>query len=508
MTSRAVTDARRLPQGLVGTAGVLLIAGVYGLVTVVTAEPLLVIAPIALVVGTIIFLRPIIGVYIGLTAAVLFEQWGVQGLDPITAQTHFFDNIAGYSTIDVRLSLADFFIAVTLAAAALNKTHGVRMWHVGPIGLGVLAYVGSFALGAVVGFVRGGWDSGAMFAELRGPIYLGALYLLTVNLVGTPTQVVRVVQLFVVLVGVKACQGLWNGAVMFDSGLRLEAVTSHEDVIFFDATLVLALAAAVLRGRSRTTLVLAALVPAIVVTELLTQRRVAFIALGGAVCVALVCLGTVRPRLTLSIAAVAVVFVGAYLAAFWGAEGTLAQPVRAVRGMVSPETLSERDRLSNYWRDIENLNIAFTLRDLPLSGVGLGQEYEFQQEPPPLTGFTYWRYMTHNAVFWIWLKGGLIGFFSFWFLMAQGVTASVRLVRQLQRTGLAMFAFVPLGLLVSQVIYSSVDLGLTYSRPMIVLGIGLGLLAPLAAQAAPARLGVFVTERAGHRAMATGRASA
>jgi hypothetical protein len=502
MTLSAVSDARRLPEGLVRTAGVLLIAGVYGLVLFVAAEPVFVIAPAALLVGAVICIRPIIGVYIGLAAAVLFEQWGVQGLDPLTAQTHFFDNIAGYSSIDVRLSLADFLIAVTLAAAIVNKSHGVRTWHGGPVGLPVLLYVGSFAMGAIVGFVRGGWDSGAMFAELRGPIYLGALYLLTANLVRTPSQLVRVVQLFVVLVGVKALQGLWNAGVMFDSGLRLEAVTSHEDVIFFDATLVLALAAAVLRGRSRTTLILAALVPAIVVTELLTQRRVAFIALGAALSVALVCLGMVRPRLTFSIAVVAVVFVVGYVAAFWGAEGTLAQPVRAVRGMISPETLSERDRLSNYWRDIENLNIAFTLRDLPLSGVGVGQEYEFQQEPPPLTGFTYWRYMTHNAVFWIWLKGGLIGFFSFWFLVAQGVAASVRLVRQLPRKGLAMFAFAPLALLVSQVVYSSVDLGLTYSRPMIVLGVGLGLLAALALQATPIRRRAPVTQRAGRRVMA------
>ena len=51
-----------------------------------------------------------------------------------------------------------------------------------------------------------------------------------------------------------------------------------------------------------------------------------------------------------------------------------------------------------------------------------------------------------------------------------------------------LFLLVPVALVVIQVIFSSVDLGLTYSRNMIVLGVALGLtvyLADRVAETAP-----------------------
>ena len=68
-------------------------------------------------------------------------------------------------------------------------------------------------------------------------------------------------------------------------------------------------------------------------------------------------------------------------------------------------SLSRRDQMSDDWRVRENANIAFTIQQLPLTGVGLGQEYLVEQSPPPLPpAFTYWRYITHNALLWLWLK--------------------------------------------------------------------------------------------------------
>jgi hypothetical protein len=91
--------------------------------------------------------------------------------------------------------------------------------------------------------------------------------------------------------------------------------------------------------------------------------------------------------------------------------------------------------------------------------------------------------MTHNAVYWLWLKAGVLGFLVLWVLVAQGILVGGALFRRL-RPELKVLALLPVTLIAMQLIYSSVDLGLTYSRPMMVLGVALGLLAPLASEVA------------------------
>jgi len=472
-------------SGLIAMA--LVVAAAYGAVIVWTGgHPLLAIGPLAALLVAAVFARPILGVYAALAAALLFEQWGIAGFNPITAQTHFFDNISGFTSVDLRLSAADMLIALTLVAWLARRSRSATPdLRGGPVGYAIGAYLFCFVVGVFVGLARGGaWNQSAMLAELRGPVYLVALYFLTTNLLRTRRDVMRMLVLMLSLIAVKALQAVWQGAGTLELVIRPEAVTSHEDVLFFGAALVLAFASALLLGRTRITYSLAALVPPIMVAQLLTQRRVAFIALAAALMVVTACLVAVRKRRTLVVIAVGSVALVAYFAVFWNQTGgVLGQPVRAVKGVIAPETISERDRLSNVWRDIENSNITFTLREVPLTGVGLGQEYLFEREPPELTGFAYWRYMTHNAVAWVWLKAGLLGFASLWWIVVQTVVAGARLIRQLEQPRDKLVACLPIALVVAQVVYSAVDLGLTYSRPMIVLGVSLGLLAPLSSWA-------------------------
>lgn len=467
-------------------AAAVAIAMAYSAAVIATeGSVVLAVLPAGLIAAVLIIRRPVVGMYLTLGGGLLLEQWGIDGLDPITTQTHFFENISSYTQIDLRLSMSDLLVAVTLLGTVISPAHGVRTWRAGPLGVAVGAYLLFFVTGMATGILRGGnWNEGAALAELRGPLYLAVTYLLATNLVRTRQELVRIAVFLVALIGLKAFEAMFNAFVMFDRGVRLEAVTSHEDVVFFDLVLVLALGAAALLGRSRGTYAIFAAVPPVIVAELLNQRRVAFVALIAGVVASSIALAAVRRRTTLRIIGPLLGIFVVYGAAFWNSEGTLAQPIRAVKGIVSPETQSERDRLSNAWRDIENANIAFTLRELPVTGVGLGQEYLFQREPPQLTNFSYWRYMTHNAIFWVWLKAGIAGFAAFWLLVGQAVVACGRLIRKARSPELALGALIPLTLTVAQVAFSAVDLGLTYSRNMIVLGIGLGMLATIADRAA------------------------
>ena len=61
------------------------------------------------------------------------------------------------------------------------------------------------------------------------------------------------------------------------------------------------------------------------------------------------------------------------------------------------------------------------------------------------------------------------------------------LFRRIGEPSLRWVIALPIALIVTQIVFSSVDLGLTYSRTMIVLGASLGLASFVAERYAPSR---------------------
>lgn len=449
-------------------------------------DPLLAAPFVATLVVVAVFIRPIVGVYVLFGCALLFEQFDISGLTPLTAQTHFYENLTSFSWIPIRLSMSDLLALTTLASWGLRRlTRSNESLRLGPLWWALGIYASAFVVGTIVGAVRGGaWDPIIALAEARGALYVGLLYFLTANLIRERAHMVGLLWMFTLLVGVKALQGIGNYAEMRALGYSLEAVTSHEDVVFFGAAVALALVMAALGLRAKLFWAVLALLPVVMVTELLTQRRSGFAVLAIVVLVVAIMAYTEHKRATLAVLAVGLVVGTLYAGAFWTSDSRLAEPLRIVRGFVDPAAVSWRDRSSDAWREIEDSNIAFTVQQLPLTGVGLGQQYLFKVEPPALTSFVYWRYIAHNAVLWLWLKGGPYCVFTFWMLIAVVVVRGMRLYRGLSDPYLRAAAALPVLLIAAQVIFSSVDLGLTYNRTMTVLGVALGLTAPLSAWAA------------------------
>jgi hypothetical protein len=471
----------------------------YGVATIATDGSAYLLIPFAAgLVVLALLMWPRLGIYWLFAAALLLEEWGIAGIEPITGQLHFFQNVSGYTSIPLRFSVADMLCVLTLVAWLLRRAVGANApARMGPLGWPILALATLFGTGIVVGVARGGdWNMNAALAELRGPLYLCLTYFLSVNLIRSRRDVTILMRLLVVLIAVKAAQGLGNYIEMANGPIWLEAVTAHEDVVFFDLALALAIGAFVLKLRGRLVMALYAASPIVMATELVTQRRVAFIALAAAFVTLAILLAAAERRRTLILFGTASVCLLFYAVIAWDQQGLLAQPIRALKGSIDPSSLSARDLSSNWWRELENLNISYTLRQLPLTGVGLGQQYLFLREPAELSNFIYWRYMTHDAVLWIWLKTGALGFLAFWALVAQTAVVGASLFRRLRSPDMKLVALLPVLLIAIQVVFSSVDLGLTYSRTMIVLGVSLGLTAYLTDAARAQEAGVRPQEAA------------
>src|SRR5437773_2055324 len=154
-------------------------------------QMLLLVPLVAALVGLAILAHPHVGVYLLFAVAILFEQWAIPGLEPITAQTRVFQNISTYTPIPLRLSLADLLMVLTLTSWAARRLVGrLQPFRIGPLGWAVAAYGGVFLLGTVIGVARGGWNTDAALAEARAPFQMCLLYFLTANLILDRPQVV------------------------------------------------------------------------------------------------------------------------------------------------------------------------------------------------------------------------------------------------------------------------------------------------------------------------------
>ena len=454
-------------------------AAAYTVAIVETNGAPILLAPlIATLVVVTVCAHPVVGLYLLFAGAILLEQYTIIGLNPITANTRFYQNISAYSDVPIRLSVADLLMVLTLASWAIRTAAGREPKpRMGVFGWPIIGYGLIFVVGTVIGLARGGaWDFDAALAEVREPLQMCVMYFLAANLLRTRQQGTYLVWGFVVLVGIKAVQAIVNYQDAGSLPYNLEAVTGHEDVVFFDAAVGLAVAMALLGVRSKLGYVLFGLQPVILIAEMLTERRVGFIALGVIIALVTILSFATAPRRALVLLAVGAIATCAYVAVFWDSTGPFAEPIRAVRSVLDPSYVSVRDEMSDSWRVTEDSNIAYTMRTFPATGVGVGQRYLTQDFPPPLPpGFTYWRYITHNALLWIWLKAGPLGAFAFWFLVGRVLTTGSAQYVRFRDPALRILAIFPVCLITCQVVFSGVELGLTYARTMIVLGTALGL---------------------------------
>ena len=474
----------RPPWPLLALLGVIGLAfGAWVLLSPGDWNPFWVLAlPIA---AGVIWMRPVFGLYGALAAAMLLEQYGIDGLaDPVTGRIPFWLNVDSWTNLKwLTANPLEFLLVLTGLAwyVTIHRARGVP-FRLGRLGGWLLAFL------AIVGFAWGfgllaGGDFKTSLWEIRPLFYMGACYLLAANLIETRSQV-RIVGWIVMLgIGVKALQGLYRYLVPFHANLTdVYAVTGHEDALFFDTMLILAIALAVYGGPIRQKLVLWGLTPFMAITLVLTRRRAALVAILAGVASLLITLPPRRrvwlPRLFVPIFLLGLV----YVAAFYNSTSAIAQPVQLVKSLYAPG--NARDASSNQYRDFEQYDVLVTIRHNPILGVGFGNKYE---QPLPLVpiAFPLRDWIPHNEIWWIWLKTGTIGFVVFWLFIGSAIIQGSLILRRLRDPYHQALAAMTIAFVCMQIVIAYADLQLTFYRNMIYLGIMLGLLVRLEALDAP-----------------------
>ncbi len=200
----------------------------------------------------------------------------------------------------------------------------------------------------------------------------------------------------------------------------------HGDSMLFAVAVVL-LTVDLLERPSRSRLVRAAVtLPLIVLGMMENNRRLVWVML----LVSFLAIYLVAPMRTwkrsltrLAVAALPVVLL--YVGVGWNRGNPVFAPIKTLRGISGSST-----NRSTYWREVENWNIAMSMRDGPLLGPGLGGAYTEYLPNDDISGaYKEFREWPHNSVIGLLFCMGLFGFTATWALLAGVFFLAVRSYR-------------------------------------------------------------------------------
>ncbi len=286
----------------------------------------------------------------------------------------------------------------------------------------LLLHVGGLLYAEVNGLVRG---TGAAIWKLHQLLQVPLLALLFQAAFRGPRDHRLLGRIVIVAASIKALLAVWVQRVAAPAltGGKLAYATNHGDSVLFVLAAFILLADLADRADLRRAGNAGLLLPLILLGIHENDRRAAWVMLAMGLIAAYVLTPPRRwkrvlTRVVLLTAPVLVL----YGAIGWNRGGRLFAPIQTLR------TLSDAslDR-STLWREIENWNIAMSMREHPILGIGLGGKYtEFVLGDDISTVFAEYRAFPHNSVLGLLLFSGALGFTAVWSLFGLVVFLAIR----------------------------------------------------------------------------------
>jgi hypothetical protein len=277
----------------------------------------------------------------------------------------------------------------------------------------------------------------------------------------------------------KALLAVWVQRVAAPAltGGRLEYATNHGDSLLFAvAALVLVVAVAEHRDR-RSALRAAVLLPIVLLGMHDNGRRTAWVMLCGGGAAAWAVMPPRRWKRILARALlVAAPVVALYTAVGWNRTGLLFAPIQTLRTLSDAEV----DR-STRWRDVENWNLAMSIREHPVLGAGLGARYtEVARNDDISTVFAEYRAWPHNTVLALFFFGGPLGFTAIWAPLALVVFLAARSYPRVSAARERVAALACIGVSIGCAVLAFGDTGAHFVQYRLLLALALAVSGKLA----------------------------
>ena len=423
---------------------------------------------------SVIIHRPAYGMVVFMACTCLFEQFAPDariGIEPITLTLgKFFHANLGPAKVNGIEVFLLFMMVIWFIKSLANREFKTASYT---IAIPALVFIAMMLFAFGWGMAQHG-DFKVSLWEVRALFYLVIMYFVTPLLIRTDSDLHKIIWVFILTIGVyKGIQGtmVFFGPLAGDMG-RVEFVLSHTASTLF-VTIFTLFAALVMFGIERKMkIVLSCFVPFTLIAFVVNQRRACYVTLILSLIIVFILLPKER-KIKVTRFLIPLVFILImYTGAFWNSKGKVGMFVQQLRSIFEE---GEENR-SNMYREIEKMNLDATIRAYPM-GVGFGRKYLVVVPMDDISFFPLWQYMSHNAIFWVWVKMGHIGFLVFWMFIGTAIMDTVATYRQSRDPFHKVICLVVVTSIVSQMVVSYVDLQLTFYRNMIYLGCQLGLVA-------------------------------
>lgn len=423
------------------------------------AHPFSVAFLLLVIVAGICIVRPVAGVFV----VVFLVMLG----DPLTSSWYpFTKNLSSAESI-LFVSNQMIFNPLEICLAALTlgwvlhmmARHQVRI-EKGQLFAPLMAFTGFLLFGLVNGLARGG-NSNAAFWELRALLYLPLIYVLLTNLFTKRRQYQALFWLIMIAVFINSIIALWYQSTLTAAEQAgSETLVAHGATLPMNAMIVLIAAAWMLKGGSqaRRYLLPVLAIPAVIV-YLESQRRAAVVALVAGLLMFAVFLFWTNRKKFWKIAPVALIFAALYTTAFWGDTTSMfGFPAQAIKSVVAPDEVSDRNQSSDQYRVFEKIDIVATIKSAKITGIGFGHPFLRPVPLPAINPFLLEPYMPHNSILWIWMKTGIAGFISMLFLFAKAMRTGARNALEVQRGDFAAVTFTSVAFVMMYAVFAYVDI--------------------------------------------------
>ena len=339
-----------------------------------------------------------------------------------------------------------------------------------------MAVFAAFCLfGFAVGLSRGGDFRVALF-EIRPMLYLPIAYLLFANVCTTRRDYARLFAAAMTAIVIQSLLSL-EFLLRLDQIDRseVESLIEHGSAIGMNLVMIVIVLLALTPRTPRwmTWALTFSLIP-VGWVYIVSQRRAAIVALGGAFALVALHLWWRQRSLFWKIIPLATILVIGYVGAFWNVESGAGFPAQAVKGVVAPEQASAADASSDLYREIEKFDLWATIRADPLAGQGFGKPFLRPLPLPDISSFEFNAYIPHNSLLWVWIKTGVGGFVALLYLFARSMTLGTDRYRKMERNLDMVVALTMITFIVMFAIFLFVDIAWE-ARNVLLLAMAFGL---------------------------------
>jgi O-Antigen ligase len=440
--------------------GILAVSAVLGLVAMTSApNPFSLPLTMLLIASVLVVVKPVAGPYLIAFFAVMSD--GV--INPWYPFTFGLSNQDSILFVTDSLTVSPLEILVVLTAMGwlihllFDRRSAVLVR--GALWRPMAVFTGFVLWGFVVGLGTGGNRYVAIW-EVRPILLLPVFYVLVTNLFTTRRQYVRLGGAFLLALVVHSVLALQTLSTLSAAERKsLESLVAHPAAVQLSVVLFVALASWMIKGvpASLRWCSLAAAIP-VGWVWLVSQRRAAVIGFAFSIIVFGMLLTKLNRRLFRKVAPVFIVVCVGYIGAFWNTQGTAGFPAQAVKAVISPNSISQDDRDSDIYRNIENYDISVTIRAKPITGLGFGQKFYRPINLPDISFFEFYEYIPHNAILWIWMEMGVGGFIAMLYLFASAIRVGVGGVLKLMTGVDALLVMTGVAYLSMFVVFAYVDM--------------------------------------------------